>query len=165
MAMQLARVLLLVFLSIFSFVQFGESASFTRPLVLRNATSERPKQYNQTVYKPLFNPPSNSTPRFINVTQQNVNPLFQVASALEKRAVAAEGDGTCAPGSPCSNGACCSSSGFCGYSPDFCGTENCISNCDAKAACGQYAEEGKEKCPLNVCCVRFLPNICSLTLC
>ncbi|KAK4233298.1 Chitotriosidase-1 [Achaetomium macrosporum] len=64
------------------------------------------------------------------------------------------GEGTCAPGTPCANGACCNSSGICGYSPDHCGPATCISNCDAKASCGRYAPAGKEKYPLNVCCSR-----------
>jgi hypothetical protein len=123
------------------------------------------KRYNQTVYKPLFQPHSKRTPRFLNLTHHTANPLFKVAGDLTPRAAAANGDGTCAPGSPCSNGSCCSKSGFCGYSPDFCGAENCISNCDAKAACGKYAPAGKEKCPLNVCCVSHLTRCDALVRC
>ncbi|OBT95257.1 hypothetical protein VE01_07622 [Pseudogymnoascus verrucosus] len=106
--------------------------------------------YNKTLYKPLFEAPSNSTPRFLNISQKDVNPLRGAAGtlALPKRQESTVEDGTCAPGTPCSNGACYSSSGFCGYSPDFCGA-NCISNCDAKAQCGKYAKTGKEKYPLN----------------
>lgn len=63
--------------------------------------------------------------------------------------------GTCSDSTPCSNGACCSNSGYCGYSPDFCGTGNCTSNCDAKAECGEYAVEGSQDCPLNVCCSQY----------
>ena len=122
-----------------------------RAIFPRNATFV-PKQLNQTTYKALFQPPSNSTPRFVNSTGDNVNAQFRIRNTLNGQA-AAQGEGTCAPGSPCTNGACCSKAGFCGYAPDFCGTENCISNCDAKAACGRYAVAGKEKCPLNVCCV------------
>ncbi|KAM7216064.1 hypothetical protein V8F06_008537 [Rhypophila decipiens] len=47
-------------------------------------------------------------------------------------------DATCGPNKPCSNGACCGPDGWCGYGPDFCGT-GCISNCNAKAECGRYA--------------------------
>lgn len=149
MAFSIGRVCVVIFLHILSFAQLGESATFVHP---HNKPVEHPKQFNQTVYKPLFNPHSNSTPRFLNLTHQNVNPLSKFASTLGKRA-ATGGEGTCAPGTPCSNGACCSNSGFCGYSPDFCGQDTCISNCDAKAPCGQYAAEGKQKCPLDVCCV------------
>ncbi|KAL4879023.1 hypothetical protein BJY04DRAFT_229519 [Aspergillus karnatakaensis] len=60
--------------------------------------------------------------------------------------------GTCAPGIPCSNGACCSSTGICGFSPDECGADTCISDCEAKAECGQYAPAESATCPLNVCC-------------
>ncbi|KAI0888397.1 glycosyl hydrolases family 18-domain-containing protein [Annulohypoxylon maeteangense] len=62
--------------------------------------------------------------------------------------------GTCNPNTPCPNGACCGSNGLCGYSPAECGT-GCTSNCDAKAACGQYGKPGQQKCPLNVCCSEF----------
>lgn len=33
--------------------------------------------------------------------------------------------------------------------PDFCG-ESCLSNCDAKAECGEYAKTPNATCPLNV---------------
>lgn len=138
------------------------SDSLARGIVLpraANYTENPPIQHNQTLLKSLFTRPSNSTPRFLNLTQQTANPLVKVAPLLGTRAAAADGDGTCAPGSPCTNGACCSSSGFCGYSPDFCGADSCISNCDAQASCGQYAPEGEEKCPLNVCCVSPSPLI------
>ncbi|KAI2464656.1 glycosyl hydrolases family 18-domain-containing protein [Annulohypoxylon bovei var. microspora] len=62
--------------------------------------------------------------------------------------------GTCDPNTPCPNGACCGSNGLCGYSPTECGT-GCASNCDAKAACGQYGKPGQQTCPLNVCCSEF----------
>ncbi|VBB73365.1 Putative Glycoside Hydrolase Family 18 [Podospora comata] len=58
---------------------------------------------------------------------------------------------TCGPGRPCSNGACCGPSGNCGYAPAYCGT-GCLSNCDAKAPCGQYAKIPGTTCPLNACC-------------
>jgi hypothetical protein len=63
--------------------------------------------------------------------------------------------GACDASTPCVNGACCSVSGFCGYSPAFCGSGNCTSNCNAKAECGEYAVEGEQDCPLNVCCSQF----------
>lgn len=93
------------------------------------------------------------------------------------------GDGTCAPGRPCVNGACCSTSGFCGYGKllwlsagsdlavhdvyiikrveltsigsEFCG-DSCISNCDAIAECGQFAVPSGKTCPLNVWYAAFL---------
>jgi chitinase len=58
----------------------------------------------------------------------------------------------CSAASPCANGACCSEWGSCGYGPDFCG-EKCLSNCDAKAECGNHGIQ--ETCPLNVCCSQF----------
>lgn len=147
------RLLILLFV----FLSMGSEVVALIPRAT-NLTALPPIKNNQTLLKPLFIRPSNSTPRFLNLTHQSANPLVKAAPLLETRAAAADGDGTCAPGSPCTNGACCSSSGFCGYSPDFCGADSCISNCDAKASCGQYAPAGKEKCPLNVCCVSMSLN-------
>ncbi|KAI1827703.1 glycosyl hydrolases family 18-domain-containing protein [Xylaria intraflava] len=62
--------------------------------------------------------------------------------------------GTCNAQTPCPNGACCGSNGLCGYSPAECGS-GCTSNCNAKAACGQYGAPGSQNCPLNVCCSQF----------
>lgn len=62
-------------------------------------------------------------------------------------------DAKCAADSPCVDGACCSSYGYCGFGPDYCGS-GCISNCDATAECGQYAEPTNLSCPLAVCCSR-----------
>lgn len=106
--------------------------------------------------EPLFHPPSNSTPKYNKINELNIESLLTPrAISIVERQSAPTGDGTCAPGRPCSNGACCSKSGYCGYSPDFCSSSNCISNCDAKAQCGQYAPAGKQKCPLNVCCSQY----------
>jgi Chitin recognition protein. len=63
--------------------------------------------------------------------------------------------GTCAPGVPCTNGACCSNTGVCSYAPSSCGADVCISNCDAKAPCGEYANPDNATCPLNVCCSQY----------
>lgn len=151
----LDRLVLFLLLALFGHAHTSDShlAVVAARASSNSTTSLPPIQNNQTLLKPLFVRPSNSTPRFLNLTQQSANPLLAAAPLLGARAAAADGDGTCAPGSPCTNGACCSSSGFCGYSPDFCGADACISNCDAQASCGQYAPAGKEKCPLNVCCV------------
>lgn len=61
-------------------------------------------------------------------------------------------DATCDTEHPCEVG-CCSMSGSCGFGPDWCAEENCISNCDAVAECGEYNED--KECPLNVCCSRW----------
>lgn len=114
------------------------------------------------IYKPLFELPSNSTPRYDDASGL-LNPIGK-SDIGRRQSGGPNGEGTCAPGSPCVNGACCSKTGICGYSPDFCGAENCISNCDAKAQCGQYAVAGKERCPLNVCCVSFPPAGSHLTM-
>ena len=114
------------------------------------------------LYKPLYPVHSNSTPRFHNVSGVTANPLIKALlgssnnSSLAKRQSSNDLPvGTCAPGTPCVNGACCSNTGICGYSPDQCGSDVCISNCDAKAECGQYGVEGNNTCPLNVCCSKF----------
>ncbi|PVH76631.1 glycoside hydrolase family 18 protein [Cadophora sp. DSE1049] len=133
------------------------ATSVTRPSQRLNFTTPRyvANKNKSAIYRPIFAQHRNDTPRFINSTHRNVNPLLPAAlglSSLDKRAAAALPEGACAPGTPCVNGACCSSEGWCGYSPEFCGSGSCISNCDAKASCGQYAAEGKGACPLSVCC-------------
>ncbi|CAF2912024.1 unnamed protein product [Rotaria sp. Silwood2] len=59
---------------------------------------------------------------------------------------------TCSKTQQCTNKACCSKYGNCGYGPDFCG-QGCLSNCNAKAECGQYGVQ--KLCPLNVCCSQY----------
>ncbi|KAK3177855.1 hypothetical protein K4F52_009407 [Lecanicillium sp. MT-2017a] len=76
------------------------------------------------------------------------------ASPAVRLATRADDPYTCGPDRPCSNGACCGASGNCGYAPAYCGT-GCTSNCDAKAQCGEYAENSGETCPLNACCSEF----------
>ena len=63
-------------------------------------------------------------------------------------------DYSCSHSKPCSNGACCGKSGFCGYGPTYCG-DGCQANCDAKAECGQFAQQKGKECPLNTCCSQF----------
>ncbi len=63
-------------------------------------------------------------------------------------------DYSCSEKNPCSNGACCGPSGYCGYGPTYCGT-GCVSNCDATAECGEFAETPGQACPLNVCCSQY----------
>ena len=52
---------------------------------------------------------------------------------------------------PCIDGSCCGKDHICGYGPDFCGT-GCISQCDAKAMCGEYSENGEMPCGMKLCC-------------
>ncbi|KAF2008423.1 glycoside hydrolase family 18 protein [Aaosphaeria arxii CBS 175.79] len=139
------------------------TSSAAQSFQLKNSTQPtEPK--NATLYSPLFEKYSNSTPRFHNVSQVNSNSLYVALAGkttditiLEKRQSGDNGlpVGMCAPGAPCVNGACCGQSGVCGFSPDECGPGNCLSNCKAKAECGQYALEDKAKCSLNVCCSQF----------
>ncbi|KAL2785261.1 hypothetical protein BJX66DRAFT_329388 [Aspergillus keveii] len=115
---------------------------------------------NSAVYKPLYAVHSSLTPVFQNVSGQSVNPLVRVLqdSTKDARSLVKRDElpvGTCAPGIPCVNGACCSKEGICGFSPDECGKDTCISNCDAKAECGQYALPESATCPLNVCCSKY----------
>lgn len=115
--------------------------------------------------KPLYQAYSNKTPKFRN------EPLIQFLSEhpgarldrkapsgfdlLVKRQSNGLPEGACAPGTPCTNGACCSNTGVCSYAPSSCAPDVCISNCDAKAPCGEYAVPGKATCPLSVCCSQY----------
>lgn len=65
-----------------------------------------------------------------------------------------QGEYSCGPNKPCSNGACCGEGGWCGYGPKYCGT-GCQSNCNAKAECGEFAAKPGQGCPLNVCCSQY----------
>ncbi|POS72695.1 chitinase [Diaporthe helianthi] len=88
----------------------------------------------------------------IDLTHDEISGILH---GLNRRAsTSGQGDYTCAPGKPCSNGACCGESGWCGYSPTYCG-DGCQSNCDAKAECGEDAATPGQTCPLNVCCSEF----------
>jgi chitinase len=104
-------------------------------------------------YKPLYQPYLNSTPVFQN--HRILQALSSGSGSLSKRSTAALPDGVCTPGQPCTNGACCSDTGVCSYAPSSCSQQYCISNCDAKAPCGQYADPGNAICPLNVCCSQY----------
>ncbi|KAI0024494.1 chitotriosidase-1 [Xylariomycetidae sp. FL0641] len=66
---------------------------------------------------------------------------------------------TCKKDVPCKTYACCGSflgtdTGTCGFGDTFCG-DDCDSQCDAKADCGQYADPPGKTCPLNVCCSEY----------
>ncbi|KAL4943096.1 hypothetical protein BDV06DRAFT_211304 [Aspergillus oleicola] len=60
-------------------------------------------------------------------------------SQVGKSSLLHRDDYACSADNPCSNGACCGGSGYCGYGPTYCGT-GCVSNCDATAECGEFAE-------------------------
>jgi chitinase len=68
------------------------------------------------------------------------------------------GDTFCSATVPCAIG-CCGKFNVCGLGPDYCGPDNCINNCDAKADCNpgdwpaQYVSS--QTCPLNVCCSQY----------
>ena len=125
-----------------------------------NSTRGPPPHNESALYAPLFEVHSNATPKFINSTGKTANPLIialldKNEGSSSKRGLAKRDElpeGTCAPGIPCVNGACCSNKGICGFSPLECGLQNCISNCNATAPCGKYAKEEDKQCPLNVCC-------------
>ncbi|ROT42462.1 hypothetical protein SODALDRAFT_16059 [Sodiomyces alkalinus F11] len=117
---------------------------------LRNQTTYKPRFAGYRDTTPVYNP--RILPRVANDSDTSLARLNSSPNRIDARLLLQE-DGACAPGSPCTNGACCSGeSGFCGYGPDFCGPDVCISNCDAQAQCGPHAPEGEERCPLNVCC-------------
>ncbi|KAJ5757765.1 uncharacterized protein N7511_006459 [Penicillium nucicola] len=67
-------------------------------------------------------------------------------------------DTFCSADVPCAIG-CCGQYNVCGMGPDYCGSDNCINNCDAKAECNPGDWDSKyvnsTTCPLNVCCSKY----------
>ena len=118
---------------------------------------------SSSALEPLYKPYSNKTPVFKNdalIQKISGRPgarfdLEFGSLSLDKRQSGGLPTGTCAPGVPCTNGACCSNTGVCSYAPTSCGVDVCISNCDAKAPCGEYADPNNATCPLNVCCSQY----------
>ncbi|KAJ6133731.1 class V chitinase [Penicillium sp. IBT 18751x] len=112
---------------------------------------------------PLFRPYSPDTPVFENqkllkdLAGKSKSSIYKTSNS--DRGLLSKRDslptGTCAPGTPCINGACCSNTGVCSFSPSSCAADVCISNCNATAPCGEYAKAGEGNCPLNVCCSQF----------
>jgi hypothetical protein len=99
---------LVLFWSTFGALSFAQSSTITNPSVPSNSS---------VVYQAIYQPHSNSTPLFHNLTGQNANPLITALLAsngsLERRALMNDQPaGVCAPGSPCTNGACCSNTGL-----------------------------------------------------
>ena len=103
----------------FSFMMQGlKSSLFLAGLLLvsqltTGATSQ--VQNGSSIYKARFEVHEESTPRYQNVTGRTANPMVRALlpvnssdSSLHKRADNGLPTGTCAPGTPCSNGACCS---------------------------------------------------------
>ncbi|KAF5664348.1 chitinase 3 [Fusarium heterosporum] len=73
-------------------------------------------------------------------------------SGLSRRSLEKRGDGPLyCKDRKCPDDSCCGPKGICGYGPDYCG-KGCTSNCDAKAMCGEYSEEGEMPCGMNLCC-------------
>ncbi|OBS20320.1 hypothetical protein FPOA_06693 [Fusarium poae] len=73
-------------------------------------------------------------------------------SGLSRRSLEKRGDGPLyCKDRACPDDSCCGPKGICGYGPDYCG-DGCTSNCDAKAMCGEYSEEGEMPCGMNLCC-------------
>lgn len=114
------------------------------------------------VLPPLFKPYSPDTPAFKNrelLKDLAGKPKSSVYKTSGNQNGISKRDslptGTCAPGIPCVNGACCSDTGVCSFAPSSCAADVCISNCNATAPCGEYAKTGEGDCPLNVCCSQF----------
>ncbi|KAK8102995.1 glycoside hydrolase family 18 protein [Apiospora sp. TS-2023a] len=151
----------------------GSGSNSSHPLKPGNsstlpATSNRPAplpRNSSSTIKALYQAYSGKTPKFENqplirflsdhpdarLDRMSPNSL----SLLETRQSNGLPEGVCAPGQPCTNGACCSNTGVCSYAPSSCAPDVCISNCDAKAPCGQYADPASASCPLNVCCSQY----------
>lgn len=85
-----------------------------------------------------------------NATEAEFHATFAPALDLVSTTTASSNDYTCSANKPCrDHAACCNGvSGQCGFGPEYCGADVCISDCDAKSECGEYAAEGKEECPL-----------------
>lgn len=80
------------------------------PILLTTAVGP---QNASAFYPELYAVHSDSTPVFQNVTGKTANPLIRVLQGAGVNQVLEKRDnglpiGTCAPGTPCSNGACCS---------------------------------------------------------
>ncbi|KAJ5779984.1 glycoside hydrolase, partial [Penicillium paradoxum] len=130
-------------------------------LPLTNATIWH-AQNGSSIYEARVAIHDPSTPLYENLTGISANPMVKAlqsvnfsSSGLQRRADNELPTGTCAPGTPCANGACCSKTGVCGYAPDQCAPDVCLSNCNAKAECGEYSEGGSVSCPLEVCCSKY----------
>ncbi|KAJ5421601.1 glycoside hydrolase [Penicillium cf. griseofulvum] len=82
--------------------------------VLPLADAVAQAQNGSTIYRPKYEVHSHSTPRYENITGVTSNPMIRALQStnsshgLHKRADNGLPIGTCAPGTPCSNGACCS---------------------------------------------------------
>ncbi len=134
-----------------------DNSSATAPYKVQNtsfpASSPLPKN-GSVPLRPLYAAYSDKTPVFSNDSLiRALSP--RTDGGIRKRAIVDLPEGVCAPGTPCRNGACCSKTGVCSYAPSSCDTKNCISNCDAKAPCGEYGAPGNSTCPLNVCCSQY----------
>ncbi|KAI4234841.1 MAG: hypothetical protein L6R40_006630 [Gallowayella cf. fulva] len=96
--------LIVIFLLFYSFVDASVVANRDE----KPYTPPVPKSANRTLYKALYQKPSNSTPRFLNLTHHEVNPQRLAAAGehsnsprsldLLKRQSGPSGTGTCAPG-------------------------------------------------------------------
>jgi phage-related tail fiber protein len=91
------------------------ATAFAELVVVATAVSGLDNHNNSAVYKSLYSLHSNSTPVFHNVSGQSANPLVRVlyGSNKDTRSLVKKDNwelpvGTCAPGIPCVNGACCS---------------------------------------------------------
>lgn len=125
----LAFYMLRTVVGVSTFISLTHGAAFSSLTLTKNKTSTlkasltivpsstaSSNQNGSAIYHPLFAQYRDSTPKFINSTQQNVNPLVPAALGLagspgigRRDAIATLPDGACAPGTPCVNGACCSS--------------------------------------------------------
>jgi hypothetical protein len=84
--------------------------------IVSGSVAQAPRSTNATLYTPLFEQHSNSTPKYRNESHVNSNPLFvalagkAVHSSSPAKRQSGDNDlpvGMCAPGAPCVNGACC----------------------------------------------------------
>lgn len=110
-------------------------------------------------------PPGSSNVTYFGAPRLSLDPILPILDIGEAyiRGQTQRGDGAfaadfnqCDENRECKDKSCCNSDGRCGYRPEHCKPKaptKCISNCDAKAVCGEFAKkDGSEKCGLNLCC-------------
>jgi hypothetical protein len=104
----------MLFHTVAAVLAFVSSSAAQSSRLVNSTESTQPK--NGTLYSPLFEKHSNSTPKYRNESQTNNNPLYVAlagkdtdGTSLKKRQSGDNGlpVGMCAPGAPCVNGACC----------------------------------------------------------
>lgn len=103
-------------ISVLCFISFSfTSSTLASPSDSLNSTIISSSSKNVSIYPALFPAHLNSTPRFLRMDELNSH--HSDRRLLAKRASSSLPAGSCAPGQPCTNGACCSTVSY--ASPSF----------------------------------------------